>query len=200
MKQFFISNAASIVTSNRFLYTPSPFARSSLLYLQKIGELTAQRPHVSSRSNLSSFLFFVVVKGTGSLVYDGKELQLSSGDIVFINCEKPYSHTTSSDNLWTLRWVHFYGSNLSSIYDKYCERGGRSVIHPEDVSDFQITWEELMKHASGDDYIRDMRINEGLCRLLTLLMEQSWHPEDKENLPQKIIDCACKRVLRSKLW
>ncbi len=185
MKQFFISNAASIVTSNRILYTPSPFARSSLLYLQEIGELTAQRPHVSSRSNLSSFLFFVVVKGTGSLVYDGKELQLSSGDIVFINCEKPYSHTTSSDNLWTLRWVHFYGSNLSSIYDKYCERGGRSVIHPEDVSDFQITWEELMKHASGDDYIRDMRINEGLCRLLTLLMEQSWHPEDKENLPKK---------------
>jgi len=185
MKQFFTNDAASIVTSNRILYTSSPFARSSLLYLQEIGELTAQRPHVSSRSNLQSFLYFTVCEGSGSLSYGGKEYGLTSGDCVFIDCEKPYSHTTSSENLWTLRWVHFYGSNLSSIYDKYCERGGRPVIHPEETSNFQLTWEELMKLASGDDYIRDMRINEGLCRLLTLLMEQSWHPEDKESLPKK---------------
>lgn len=185
MKQFFTNTPLSIVTSNRILYTPFTFARSSLLYLQEIGELTAQRPHVSSRSNLSSFLYFSVVDGAGSLVYDGKEYQLSAGDMVFINCEKPYSHTTSAEQLWTLRWVHFYGVSVSAIYDKYCERGGRPVMHPEDASAFQSAWEELMTLASGDDYIRDMRINEGLSRLLTLLMEQSWHPENQEDLPKK---------------
>ena len=36
---------------------------------------------------------------------------------------------------------------------------------------------DLYNLASSSDYIRDMRINEKLGTLLTLLMEQSWHPE-----------------------
>lgn len=185
MDEFFTNNKASIVTSNRILYTPSAFARSSLLYLQEIGELKARRPHVSSRSNLSSFLFFSVVDGAGSLFYDGREYQLSAGDMAFINCEKPYKHTTSADGLWTLRWVHFYGAALPAIYEKYCERGGKPFIRPEDTAAFHSEWESLMTFAASDDYIRDMRINEGLSRLLTLLMEQSWHPENQEDLPKK---------------
>ena len=35
----------------------------------------------------------------------------------------------------------------------------------------------LYNLAATSDYIRDMRINEKLGTLLTLLMEQSWHPE-----------------------
>lgn len=171
MDEFFKNNKASIVTSNRILYTPSTFARSYLLYLQEIGELKARRPHVSSRSNLSSFLFFSVVDGAGSLFYDGRAYPLSAGDMVFINCEKPYKHTTSADRLWTLRCVHFYGTVLSAIYEKCCERGGKPVFRPEDCAAFHSEWESLMDCAASDDYIWDMRINEGLRRLLTLLMD-----------------------------
>ena len=39
MDQFFSNNTKSIVSSNRILYTPSSFARTSLLHLQEIGEL-----------------------------------------------------------------------------------------------------------------------------------------------------------------
>ena len=60
------------VDSNRILYTASPFARSSLLHLQEVGELTALQPHTSSRSNLPSYLFFTVVSGEGVLTYQGK--------------------------------------------------------------------------------------------------------------------------------
>ena len=42
-----------------------------------------------------------------------------------------------------------------------------------------------MTTASGDDYIRDMRINESLNILLTLIMAESWHPEEQESLPPK---------------
>lgn len=107
MDQFFSNNAQSIVSSNRILYTPSTFARTSLLHLQEIGELEAKRSHTSSRSNLASFLFFSVVSGAGRLEYGGKEYKLSAGDMVFIDCHNQYSHTTDPDNLWTLRWVHF---------------------------------------------------------------------------------------------
>lgn len=40
---------SDVVSSNRVLYTPSSFARASLLYLQEIGTLQALKPHTSSR-------------------------------------------------------------------------------------------------------------------------------------------------------
>ena len=185
MEQYFSNNPSSIVSSDRVLYTPSAFARSSLLHLQEIGKLQALRPHVSSRSNLQSYLFFMVLDGAGKLEYSGREYKLEEGSMVFINCHHPYSHTTDPDNLWTLRWCHFYGPGLSSIYDKYCERGGRPVFVPDDTAPFTSTLDSLYALASSSDYIRDMRINEELNRLCTLLMEESWHPEDKKAAPKR---------------
>lgn len=195
MNNLFTNNPSSIVSSDRILYTPSAFARSSLLHLQEIGRLQALRPHVSSRSNLQSFLFFVVLDGAGKLEYNGKEYKLEEGSMVFINCHHPYSHTTDPDNLWTLRWVHFYGPGLSSIYDKYCERGGRPVFTPDHSDHFISTLDSLYTLASGSDYIRDMRINEELNKLCTLLMEQSWHPEDAVTAPKKMSVVDVKEYL-----
>jgi len=47
------------VSSNRIIYTPSLFARSSLLYLQETGTLSAMAVHKSSRKNLLSYLFLL---------------------------------------------------------------------------------------------------------------------------------------------
>lgn len=164
-----------VVSAERIIYTPSSFARQSLLHLQETGSLTARQPHTSRRHALSSFLFFVVVSGSGTLDYDGKVYDLSDGDCVFINCAKPYYHR-SSDDLWTLKWAHFYGPNLISVFDKYAERGGQPVFRPDSTAEFIRLLEQLYATAGSDDYIRDMRINEQLSHLLTLLMEQSWHP------------------------
>ena len=139
------------VQSSRILYTPSPFARSSLLHLQEVGSLTAIRPHTSKREKLQSYLCFMVEDGEGELVYEGKKYGLQTGDVVFIDCRKAYSHSTGNnynvDNsridsacenpfkkLWSLRWCHFYGPSMPAIYAKYCERGGLPVIRGADVS------------------------------------------------------------------
>ena len=185
---------ASIVSSNRVLYTPSAFARTSLLHLQEIGTLQALAPHTSSRSNLQSYLFFTVLSGSGELVYDGKKYELKKGDMVFIDCRKPYSHTTDL-NLWSLRWCHFYGPTLSFVYEKYVERGGRPTFRPEETAPFLSTLDVLYKLASGSDYIRDMRINEELNRLCTLLMEQSWNPEEATTAPKKLSVAEVKEYL-----
>ena len=142
------------VQSLRILYTPSPFARSSLLHLQEVGSLTAIRPHISKREKLQSYLCFMVEDGEGELVYEGKKYELRSGDVVFIDCRKAYSHSTGNScstgdghsvgnnhstdnayiieednsNLWSLRWCHFYGPSMPAVYAKYCERGGLPVI------------------------------------------------------------------------
>jgi AraC family transcriptional regulator of arabinose operon len=185
MDQFFTNNTQSIVASNRILYTPSTFARSSLLHLQEIGELEARRAHTSSRSGLQSYLFFNVVSGQGSLVYEGKEFSLIAGDCVFIDCNNPYSHTTSPDNLWRLKWIHFYGPTMGEVYKKYKERGGRPVFRPESNEEIGSVWSSLMTVARSHDYMRDMLINQHLSSLLTLIMAESWHPEDQDALPPK---------------
>lgn len=176
MDQELFNPQSSSVRSSRILYTPSTFARTSLLHLQEVGSLQAVQPHTSTRTNLVSFLCFVVLSGTGELKYEGEEYELTAGDGVFIDCRKAYSHSTS-DNLWALQWCHFYAPSLPAVYEKYKERGGRPVFHPADIASFVSILTELYNLASASDYIRDMRINEKLGVLLTLLMEQSWHPE-----------------------
>lgn len=63
MKDLFVNTQLPVVTSDRILYTPSNFARTSLLYLQEIGSLQVHKPHSTGRSNLSSYLFFTVTDG-----------------------------------------------------------------------------------------------------------------------------------------
>ena len=142
------------VQSSRILYTPSPFARSSLLHLQEVGSLTAIKPHTSKREKLQSYLCFMVEDGEGELVYEGKKYDLKSGDVVFIDCRRAYSHSTGNSssvgnnhsidnnhttekdngNLWSLRWCHFYGPSMPAIYAKYCERGGLPMIRGADMA------------------------------------------------------------------
>ena len=167
---------SSSVSSSRIIYTPSTFARTSLLHLQEVGSLQVIHPHTSTRTNLLSFLCFIILSGEGELSYEGQTYQLGEGDCVFIDCRKAYSHSTS-DNLWSLQWCHFYAPFLPAVYEKYKERGGHPVFHPDDLIPFTSLLTDLYNLASSSDYIRDMRINEKLGSLLTLLMEQSWHPE-----------------------
>lgn len=164
-----------LVHSSRILYTPSPFARASLLHLQEVGSLQARQPHDSARKDLASYLFFVVERGSGALEYGGQHHQLAAGDCVFLDCQKPYLHRTGED-LWTLRWVHFFGPNMGAIYRKYEERGGQPVFQAGQPTRFSHLLQELYRLASSDDYVRDMQIYGKLVELLTLLMEESWHP------------------------
>ena len=177
------------VQSSRILYTPSPFARSSLLHLQEVGSLSAIRPHTSKREKLQSYLCFMVEDGEGELVYEGKKYELRSGDVVFIHCRKAYRHSTGMNpnaGLWSLRWCHFYGPSMPAIYAKYCERGGLPVIRGADVSQYAAMLTDIYTLASSSDYIRDMRINGKLNDLLTLLTESSWHREAHTNAPKKM--------------
>ena len=129
-----------------------------------------------TRQGLASYLFFVVESGSGTLEYEGETRVLSAGDCVFLDCRRPYRHYTG-DDLWQLRWAHFYGPNMAAIYKKYRERGGQPSFHPENTAPYTRRLEALYTLAASDNYVRDMQICEGLFALLTLLMQESWHPE-----------------------
>ena len=211
----FSNSSIDSVSSNRIIYTPSTFARSSLIHLQETGTLQATHPHKNERSGLSSCLFFTVLSGSGRLTYEGKGYDLISGDCVFIDCKKPYSHETGNstdleqadatieatdtagptNDLWSLQWCHFYGPNMGAIYRKYQERGGRPVFRTSQLNSYHDILDELYNIASSPDYVRDMRIHEKLSSLLILLMEDAWDDTQMQETPDTLDIQAVKDFL-----
>lgn len=161
-----------VVKTDRIIYTPSVFAKSNLLHLQEIGSLEALKPHTSRRENLASYLFIMVTEGSGSLDYNNKTYDLKKGCCAFIDCKKPHSHYTEKD-LWSIKWAHFYGPNLGSIYDKYIQRGGQFVFKSRALRIYDSILREIYGYAGSDDSLRDMKIYSSLTRLITALMEES---------------------------
>lgn len=194
----------SFTASKRIIHTPSRFAKTSLLYLQETGELSAILPHTSSRACLPSFLFFVVTDGKGKLEYKGQTYELTQGDCVFIDCRNGYSQGTSDskdesgkyNELWRLSWVHFDGSAMPAIYSKYKERGGKAVFHCSAPARYAALVQAVFSIASSDSYVRDMQIAEKLTRLLTLLMEDAWTQENGvQAAPKRKLVCEVKAYI-----
>lgn len=176
--------AGPIVNSNRTIYTPSNFAKSNLIFLQEVGELTSVKRHTSERNNLSSFLFFIVTNGSGIVKYGNTEYEVNTGDCVFLNCINAYEHTSSA-NLWSLKWVHFYGTNMEAIYEKYKERGGKVVFSAPNPSEISALIDEIKNIADSSSYLRDMEIHEKLSSLLLNIMRESWHNEGTDLSSEK---------------
>lgn len=181
-----------LVKSRRTIYQPSLFAMQNLFYLQETGSLTAIKPHISSRQNLSSFLFFYVSDGQGSLTYKNQTYNMKKGDCAFIDCHNQYSQSSSAENLWSLKWVHFNSSSMAQIYSKYLERGGEPsfTIKNEQEVLFTSILDSIFETATSSSYTRDMKINEEISKLLTLLMEYSWNPERARTSNTKRLDVS----------
>lgn len=169
-KELFQGN---LVKSNRILYTASTFAKNNLIYLQEVGELYALKQHTSQRDRLKSYLFFIVLDGEGTLQYDGTVYKLEKGYCVFIDCHKKYSHRSSKEHLWHLNWVHFYGTNMDGIYEKYLNRGGCPCFQTNEIETYKSLLFNIYNIANLDSNVRDMMIFEKLASLLTMTMAES---------------------------
>ena len=106
MEQELFNPQSSSVTSSRILYTPSTFARTSLLHLQEVGSLQAIHPHTSTRTNLILFLCFVVLSGNGTLTYEGTTYELSAGDCATLGSDR------ASSEGYIVRWVEAPSNKL----------------------------------------------------------------------------------------
>lgn len=167
----------NLVQSNRILYTASAFAKKNLIYLQEAGDLCALQQHTSKRELLHSYLFFVVIKGEGTLQYKTETYALSPGYCAFIDCRNRHSHKSSDTDLWELRWVHFYGPTMDGIYEKYMARGGKPCFYTEDAVTYRSILHEIFDIANLDSDVRDMMIFEKLTTLLRFTMVES-HKSD----------------------
>lgn len=83
----------------------------NLNYIQEIGKLKSIKPHISTRKELDSFLFFIIQKGSGTVTVNGVDYHVNEGDVVFLNCQDNYQHISDENSQWELTWIHFNGIN-----------------------------------------------------------------------------------------
>ena len=169
---YFENYAPSELTdSYRVLSTPSSFARDTLFYIQEIGKLKSLKSHISKREALDSFLFIVVVSGSGTFNYKGKSYALNSGDHLFIDCKKPYSHESTDSDPWELMWVHFNGILMDQYYLYFSSKTISIVFRPEDPSEFNGILENLLrlanKKSTDSELLSSHLLNSLVTRILT---------------------------------
>ncbi len=164
------------VKGKRIIYTPSPFARKNLIYLQEIGSSEYLEPYESRRGMLDSYLFFYIKNGQGELNYQDVLYVLNEGDCVLVNCRNEYV-ISSDDYLWSLDWIHFDGIYMRAIYEKYIERCGGPCFKASDKDVLELIYEKLFQVINSQEYVKDMLIMTLLTELLTELMRQCWGNE-----------------------
>lgn len=164
-----------MATSNaeRILLTPSAFCKEHFLYVQEVGTLKSLEPHKSSRENLESFLFFIVLEGTGSFQYASTTYSLESGDCVFIDCHTAYSHESNAQFPWKLMWVHFYGSMVSAFYKEYSRLFSSPVFHTDNPLPFTKCLDSIYQESLNKGALYELNNNCYLTNLITLCFSQN---------------------------
>ncbi len=165
--------------SDRILATPTPYGRSHYLYVQEIGTLTSMEPHVSSRENLSSYLFLTVQKGEGYLTYRGKRHFIQAGDCVYINCRNQYAHESTEEHPWTLMWVHFNGNGADDYYEAYQRQERSSIFHPADTAPFTDSLTALYGLMQAKPSLMELAAHRYLTDLVTLCFMEN-RPDSPE--------------------
>ena len=169
---FFENYAPSELTdSYRILSTPSTFAKDTLFYIQEIGKLKSLKSHTSKRESLDSFLFFIVLSGSGFLTYEGRPYSLESGDCIFIDCKKTYSHESTDSDPWELMWVHFNGPLMNNYYCYFYNNSNSIWLHPQNLTEFSYILEKLLGLAEmknpESELISSHLLNSIVTKILT---------------------------------
>lgn len=173
--------------SNRIITTPSSYAKEHYLYVQEVGTLQSLEPHISRRQNLNSYLFFIVLEGSGYVSYEGNRYTLTVGDCVWLDCTRPYSHESSAKEPWSLMWVHFYGKEAIHFYESFLKHSYSFLFHPQNTIAFTDILQHLYQIHSSKSSLMELYANRYITDLITLCFtENILENQESSSIPEKL--------------
>lgn len=174
-------------TSNRIIATPSSYAKKHYLYVQEVGTLQSLEPHISRRQNLNSYLFFIVLEGSGYVSYNSDRFSISVGDCVWLDCTRPYSHESSASDPWSLMWVHFYGQEAPYFYADFLKHSCSFLFRPQNPLAFTDILRHIHQIHSDKSSLMELYTNRYLTDLVTLCFtENIADNQENSSIPEKI--------------
>jgi AraC-like DNA-binding protein len=187
MKHLFeVYQPGELVQTYRIINTPSDFAKKALFYVQETGYLKSLKSHLSKRFNLSSYLFMIVLSGSGTFTYQEQVYKLRPNDCLFINCEKHYTHKSEETDPWELLWVHFNGWSAREYYQYYTQTYD-AVFHPEVPDELIEIIHKLIYIHQNKPAAWELTASKLITDLLTLSMRPpSETNQNSESIVEKV--------------
>ena len=173
-----------------YTVSATPLAKSSLIYLQEIGNFYAGRKYNTSRDAFPSYLLKLSLDGCGILEYDGHRYRVPSGHFFWIDCNKPQSYYTDPQSEgWHVVWLHFYGCSAKSYYDAFLSMNeGNPVASLPINSDAYGLFRELLDTAASDreQLAMDFELARLITCLLTECVQATMSTKENRSIPQII--------------
>lgn len=185
--------------SDRCLHTPSAFARQNLLYVQEVGRLQSLEPHRCVRENVDSYLFLLVLEGSGSLLIKGRSYKVKAGDCAFIDCREHYEHISDAQDAWKLAWVHFNGHSAKGYYELFLKNHqGRNVFAVGDAGIWKEALEGLLDRQRDRSFQAELSCGEMLLHLMNRVIESVSDAAGTENGQEKQLVTQLREMLNEK--
>jgi AraC-like DNA-binding protein len=174
LKTFYNSSSTYDSTrSFRIINTPSEFAKENLFYIQEAGYLKSIKSHISQREKLNSYLFLVVMSGSGRFRYKETNYELHNGNCLFINCNHHYSHQSSEQDPWELMWIHFNGKQITPFLEYYEMNNPEVIFHTDCITDFTNIIETCLELEKKNDITTEFIISKMITDILTLCISRN---------------------------
>lgn len=175
---------SEVTNTRRVINTPSAFTRENFFYIQEAGYLKSLKTHLSRRQGLNSYLFLVVLSGSGEVSYrndrNGSSALITAsavpGDCFFLDCMGEYTHSSSEEDPWELLWIHFSGPQADAYYNYFSERHSwhfRSSHLSELIS---AVWSVIHYHEEKNEDT-DILAAQQIVTILTLICTGSGEKE-----------------------
>lgn len=175
--------------------TASATAKSSIAYIQELGDFIAHKQYFTKRSNLPSFLIKYTLCGEGILEYNGQTYSVSPGDIFWIDCIKTQRYYTSpSVGNWRVLWVHFYGATSQEYYELFLSqnKGSNKVSLPPDNNIAASIYSLISLYHSGEtSLITDIQASAILTNIMAECVNAANTQLTYQGIPESIQDARC---------
>jgi len=179
-----ISNDTTV--SERIVNTPSPIAKKMLNFVQEMGTLTCKRSHLSARSRLNSYLIIIILRGSGTITYNKKDVAVKSGDLVFIDCNTEYSHCCNMDDPWEFTWLHFNGPQAAMIHSYFLKRNGSILLRPIDISPYLAQLHKLFTIMAQKNRDYEIIASSQINILFTSILTETGNTNQQSNTNEKM--------------
>ena len=162
-----------------FFYTPT--LENLPVTISSFGKFRCDNDYFTEREGLDQYLLIHTCSGCGYLNYRGKDLTLSPGSTILINCREYQKYGTQKNNLWEFFYFHFSGNAADSLEYIINDNSIKIITFPEE-NIILDTYHNLENVSSISGKKMDLKVS----MLMYTLLTQIALAKNSENDSQRI--------------
>lgn len=108
------------------------------------------------------FIIIYCIEGEGYIKLEKKELHLTPNHYVIVPPSKPHHYLSSSNNPWSIYWIHFTGAHADFLYQRYLEKArpkNRPIPYEQSWFDIFMKVMDILEASFGEKSLEIANMN-----------------------------------------